>query len=79
MLLWKHFIKQGQGNLWVAYYQDTPIATAFLLHDGDAMFDKMGVSDQEHLNVRPNNLLLWEIMKYGIENIFLIFALRIPS
>ncbi len=66
-LLYKHFIQDGQGNIWVAFHKDNPVASAFVLHSGNVMFDKMGVSEPSHLDLRPNNLLLWEVMKYGIE------------
>ncbi len=70
MLLWKHFIEKGHGNIWIAFHDEKPIGTAIVLHSGNMMFDKIGVSDQEYLRMRPNNLLLWEIMRYGIENGF---------
>ena len=70
MRMFYHFIRKEQGNLWVTYLKDKPIAAAILLHSGDAMFDKMGVSDSNYLEFRPNNILLWEIMKYGQSNNF---------
>lgn len=67
-LLYERFVRQGHGNIWVASHNGEAIASAFVLHSGTMMFDKMGVSDPSHLEVRPNNLLLWEIMRYGIKN-----------
>lgn len=69
-LFLKHFIGRGQGNLWLAFKKRVPVAAAIVLHSGNVMFDKMGVSDQEHLDCRPNNALLWEVMKYGHTNGF---------
>jgi len=68
--LFTQFVQQGLGNIWLAYHHDKPVASAFVLHCANAMFDKMGVSDQDHLDVRPNNLLLWEIISYGVEHRF---------
>jgi len=66
-LLYKAFVEQGRGNIWVASHAGEPVASAFVLDSGNMMFDKMGVSDPSHLDVRPNNLLLWEVMRHGIK------------
>ncbi len=65
LLFFKYFISNGHGNIWLTFSDDKPIAAALILHSGSGMFDKMGVSDQRHLDFRPNNLLLWEIIKHG--------------
>lgn len=65
MKMYESFVMAGDGNIWVTFHGDTPIAAAFVLHSGKAMFDKMGVSDEDYLKLRPNNILLYEIMKYG--------------
>jgi len=70
MRMFHHFISKEQGNLWITFLNNKPIAAAILLHSGEGMFDKMGVSDAKYLEYRPNNLLLWEIMKYGHSNSF---------
>jgi len=59
------FITKGQGNIWVAFLEGKPLAAAIVLHSSNALFDKMGVSDEDYLHLRPNNLLLFEIMAYG--------------
>jgi hypothetical protein len=59
------FIIKGEGNIWVVFSGEAPIAAAVVLHSGNSLFDKMGASDEKYLDLRPNNLLLWEIMKYG--------------
>jgi hypothetical protein len=61
----RRFLDAGLGNIWVVYRDDKPIASAVLLHHGVGVYDKMGVSDEEHLNVRPNNFLLWEAIQHG--------------
>jgi len=70
MRMYDNFICQEKGNLWMTFMDNKPIAAAILLHSGEAMFDKMGVSDSKYLEYRPNNILLWEIMKYGQSNGF---------
>jgi CelD/BcsL family acetyltransferase involved in cellulose biosynthesis len=69
-LFLKHFISRRQGNLWIAFKDRVPVAAALVLHSGNVMFDKMGVSDQDYLECRPNNALLWDVMKYGHTNGF---------
>lgn len=61
-----HFVASGAGNLWVAHLGTQPIAAAFVLHADGWLVDKMGVSDLDHLDLCPNNLLLWEVIKYGL-------------
>ncbi|MBW4682219.1 MAG: GNAT family N-acetyltransferase [Microcoleus vaginatus WJT46-NPBG5] len=61
----KHFIHKGQGNIWFAFMNDKPIASALILQKDSALFYKMAVSDEEYLKFRPNNFLLWEIIKSG--------------
>lgn len=66
----RHFVEAGQGNIWVAYCGDRPAAAAILLHSGPAVFDKMGVSDDELLEYRANNLLLWAAIEHAHANGF---------
>ncbi|MBI2513167.1 MAG: GNAT family N-acetyltransferase [Opitutae bacterium] len=60
------FTRSSAGNLWVARLGDKPIAAAFILHADGWLIDKMGVSDAAHLDLCPNNLLLWEVIKFGL-------------
>lgn len=59
------FVKEGEGDIWVVFREELPLAAAVVLRSGNALFDKMGVSDEEYLHLRPNNILLSEIMTYG--------------
>lgn len=63
--LFHNFVATGGGDICFALKGDRPVASAFILKSGNAIYDKMGVSDQEFLDLRPNNLLLWEVMKQG--------------
>lgn len=64
--LLEQFVAAGAGNLWVASLGTKPIAAAFVLHADGWLVDKMGVSDAAYLDLRPNNLLLWEAIKFGV-------------
>ena len=63
--LYNYFVKNGYGNIWFTFLGDKPIGSAFILDSNHAIYDKMGVSHLDYLEYRPNNLLLWEVMKYG--------------
>jgi len=65
MCFLKHFINKGYGNVWFSYLNDKPIASVIVLNSGKGIYYKMGVSDTDYLDVRPNNLLFWEVMKHG--------------
>jgi lipid II:glycine glycyltransferase (peptidoglycan interpeptide bridge formation enzyme) len=58
----RHIIAPGKGWLVLARKDGEAIAGAvFLLHGERAIF-KFGASDEEHLRLRPNNLVMWEAM-----------------
>lgn len=63
--LFQNFVRSGNGDICFAYHKDRPVAAAFILKSGNALYDKMGVSDLEYLELRPNNLLLWHVMQRG--------------
>lgn len=69
--LFDAFISKGSGAIWIARLGDTPIAAAFFMESNGVLYDKMGVSDWNYQEYRPNNLLLWEALlaarKAGIQ------------
>nr|WP_279343286.1 GNAT family N-acetyltransferase [Fundidesulfovibrio terrae] len=65
--LHSRFMNEGHGAVWLALLGDRPVAAACILEHGNSLYDKMGVSDTEYLDMRPNNLLLWEVMRRGRE------------
>jgi hypothetical protein len=64
-LIFRHFCTAGAGYLGIVRKEGQPVAAALILRSGSTLFDKMGVSDLEFQEFRPNNLLLWEVMKLG--------------
>ncbi len=64
-LVARHFCSSGEGYICVVRMSGKPIASAMVLRSGSMLFDKMGVSDLAFQEYRPNNLLLWEVMKLG--------------
>ena len=62
--LFEHVICKGAGVIAEAIYQDRAIAGAIFLHTGNEVTYKFGASDERFLNLRGNNLMMWEVMKW---------------
>jgi CelD/BcsL family acetyltransferase involved in cellulose biosynthesis len=63
--IWHHFVESGNGVLMIATFQDTIIGGTFFLEWGDTLYYKFNASDPLHLDRRPNDLLIWEGIRYG--------------
>jgi CelD/BcsL family acetyltransferase involved in cellulose biosynthesis len=61
----KHLVAPGHGYLLLADYQGQTIAGDLLLQFRDQLTYKFNASDPRFLEVRPNNLLLWQAMHLG--------------
>lgn len=60
----RHFLKQGGGNIVTVHNHGEPVAAAlFLQFAGRGLF-KMGASDARFLSWRPNDLVLWEGIRW---------------
>lgn len=60
----QHVIACGAGAIATVYLQKQPIAGAVLLHQNREGIYKFGASDYAFQGIRPNNLLLWEAIKW---------------
>lgn len=63
--IWHHFMEAQSGLLMVAVYQGEIIGGILFLEWKDTFHYKFNVSLPTHLSCRPNDLLIWEGMKYG--------------
>lgn len=63
--IWHHFIKRQKGLLLVAVYQDEVIGGALFLEWQGTLYYKFNASAPVHLSHRPNDLLIWEGIKYA--------------
>lgn len=63
--IWEQFIEPGCGELFLAYDQNEIVAGVLLLIWKDKLFYKFNASTTQRLSCRPNDLLLWEAIKYG--------------
>ncbi|MCX8022629.1 MAG: GNAT family N-acetyltransferase [Syntrophorhabdaceae bacterium] len=62
--LYEHVISKGMGVVVLAFYQNKAIAGALYLHYGDKVIYKYGASDRAYQHLRPNNLVMWEAIKW---------------
>ena len=56
---------KNNAKLFVAKYNGKIIASSIFLHKQDLLHYHFSGSDENYLNLAPNNLLLWEAAKWG--------------
>lgn len=64
--IWDHFLAKGHGALMVATYKDEVIGGVLFLEWQNKLYYKFNASDSDKIGLRPNDLTLWEGIKYGI-------------
>ena len=64
----EHVISKGCGFVVVAFQEKTPIAASVYFHFGRFAIYKYGASDKRYRHLRPNNLVMWEAIRWYIEN-----------
>ena len=53
----------SRADIFVARYQDIPVAGVILIRYRNEVVSLMGVSRDDYFHVRPNNFLYWEVLK----------------
>jgi hypothetical protein len=66
--IYDHIISRDLGFVILASFQDKPIAGAVFFHFGEKAVYKYGASDLTYQNLRANNLVMWEAIKWYSEN-----------
>lgn len=66
----KHIILAHKGFLVLATFEKRPVAGAVFFYFGDTVVFKYGASDRRYHHLRPNNLVLWEAIKWCEEKSF---------
>lgn len=61
--VWEAFAPRGQAEIYLAKYQGKPIAGEFMLMYGDRCEEMWAGAVEEYLNLRPYQLLHWEIFQ----------------
>jgi CelD/BcsL family acetyltransferase involved in cellulose biosynthesis len=65
--IWAAFAPTDAIRTVLAYDGDTAIAGSVYIVWNDVLYYKFGASLAEHLALRPNELITWEAMQFGIE------------
>jgi CelD/BcsL family acetyltransferase involved in cellulose biosynthesis len=71
--IFRHVISQSLGFITTAECEGKTIAGAVFLTYDDTIYYKYNASDKKYLDKRPNNLIIWEAIKYACENNFRYF------
>ena len=67
-LLWREMIVRDLGFVLVAFHRDVPVAAAVFLSFNGRLVYKYGASAASGLQVRPNNLLFWHVIRWAVEH-----------
>ncbi|HEY9171550.1 MAG TPA: GNAT family N-acetyltransferase [Verrucomicrobiae bacterium] len=60
----RHLVATGQGMVVIARHEGRAVASALFLHFGEQAIYKYGASDLAAQPLRPNNLVMWEAIRY---------------
>ncbi len=62
--LFDHVLSKGRGRLVLARHEGTPVAGALFLHFGTQAIFKFGASNRKYQQLRANNFILWETIRW---------------
>ncbi len=60
----RHVLNRGLGFILSAWKGERPVSAAVFFHFGKNALYKFGASDRQFLEVRGNNLIMWEAIKH---------------
>jgi hypothetical protein len=63
--IWEQFIEKQNGALMIAVYRGEVIGGVMFLEWQDKLYYKFNASDPAYVSLRPNDLVVWEGIKYG--------------
>ena len=73
--LWDAFAASNRMKLLLAHYEGKVIAGMLLLACGSTVRYAYGASDENHLQLAPNNLLMWQAITWACEHGYQTFDL----
>lgn len=73
--VYEHIISKQKGLVVLASYQKSAIAGAICFSFGKKAIYKYGASDKRYQHLRPSNLVMWETIKWYVQNGFKSFSL----
>ncbi len=65
--VYEHIISMDKGFIALASYKEKYIAGAVYIYIGEKCIYKYGASDRKYQNLRANNLVMWEAIRYCIQ------------
>jgi hypothetical protein len=68
--IFEHIISQKKGVIVLALYREVPVAGGVFFHFGDKGVFKYGASDKKYHYLKPNNLVMWEAIRWCKVNSF---------
>ena len=77
--LFDNVISKKKGVIALAYSKKKAIAGAVFLHFNKKAVYKYGASDENFLNLRPNNLLMWEAIRHYAKEEYSNFSFGITE
>ena len=66
--VYEHVISKNLGIVVLASYENSIVAGAVFFHLGEKAVFKYGASDENFHHLRPNNLVMWEAIKWYSQN-----------
>ena len=72
--VFENVIAKDSGLIILAFYKKKNIAGAVYFHLGEKALFKYGASDKNYQNLRPNNLVMWEAIKWYAQQGFKEFS-----
>lgn len=63
--MWKEMTSSGMGQLFKAVYQGETLSMWMVFALNSKLYYPYGASSTKHKDVMANNLLMWEVIKYG--------------
>ena len=73
--LFEHIISKKMGFVAIAFHKNRAVAGNIYLNFGGKAIYKYGASDRKYLNMRPNNIVMWEAIKWYAQKGFKTFSL----
>ena len=71
--VFENIIEKNLGIVSLVYKGNTPVAGGVYLHFNKTFTHKYSASDYSYWKMQPNNLLMYEMIKYAVENGFKVF------
>lgn len=62
---YKNIISEKMGATVIVSQKGTPVSSSILMFWDENVYYKYGASDPNYLNLRPNDLMFWEIIKWA--------------